>query len=310
MEMTLTASCAYLANGRFACVDTFQDQKIGPGPNNTQNNNNQSYQMVRYVEQTNAQSSEGTMISIQPRALLLTGVKACFKSEDDLEAHVRANKDKVATVTPGNNKTLATTGKNQNNNGTTSIMRIDPFTRVTVEYNDASLKKIVFTPLPFVRVVCMRSFETKKQASSGIKQISVEEVFEKTPDEVCVLTTPMINMTPNTIVMLRTSPNSTRIMAMKTPDWVGGSPPLPRNFKSADLKALGIKDDSIKGIYVPAGVKVVLYSEDNFEGESLTMGCTMGEPRYFVGELAGWENKVSSLKIMPDKTSNVRIEIV
>lgn len=66
----------------------------------------------------------------------------------------------------------------------------------------------------------------------------------------------------------------------------------PEDFPgSADLKKIGIKNDSLLSLKVPAGVKVSVYDADNYSGDSQTF--TEGE-HASLGKLA---SRVSSMKI-------------
>lgn len=59
---------------------------------------------------------------------------------------------------------------------------------------------------------------------------------------------------------------------------------------SAALKEIGIKNDSLQSLKVPAGVKVIVFDADNYSGDSATFG--EGE-HASLGKLAG---RVSSMK--------------
>lgn len=59
---------------------------------------------------------------------------------------------------------------------------------------------------------------------------------------------------------------------------------------SAALKEIGIKNDSLQSLKVPAGVKVMVFDADNYSGDSATFG--EGE-HASLGKLSG---RVSSMK--------------
>lgn len=66
----------------------------------------------------------------------------------------------------------------------------------------------------------------------------------------------------------------------------------PEDFPgSAALKEIGIKNDSLLSMKVPAGVRVSVYDADNYGGDSLSF--TEGE-HASLGNLA---NRISSMKI-------------
>ena len=62
---------------------------------------------------------------------------------------------------------------------------------------------------------------------------------------------------------------------------------------TSDIEALGGVDDDASSIVIDPGFEIVLYSEDNFQGDTITItsdnSCMVDE---------GWNDEISSFKIL------------
>lgn len=70
------------------------------------------------------------------------------------------------------------------------------------------------------------------------------------------------------------------------------------DYTLADLQSIGLTTNTISSISIPKGYKVEIFDEDNFQGNSITLiessSC-----------LANWNDRVASLKIIPNGTSGL-----
>ena len=75
-------------------------------------------------------------------------------------------------------------------------------------------------------------------------------------------------------------------------DFQGRKADLPvGNYTQAELKKYGIDNNTISSVKVPVGLKVVLYKDDNFHGDQMTVLAD-------AEELGRMHNNASSLKVL------------
>ena len=67
------------------------------------------------------------------------------------------------------------------------------------------------------------------------------------------------------------------------------------DYNTSQLIDKGIQNDDISSIKVPAGYKVIVYADDNFSGNSVTLTASNDNLSYI-----GWNNVISSIKVVPN----------
>ncbi|MDP4277474.1 MAG: GxGYxYP family putative glycoside hydrolase [Bacteroidota bacterium] len=139
--------------------------------------------------------------------------------------------------------------------------------------------------------------------TSGVKYDIELDYIEKTGDALCQLewesTAQMRQTVPRTQLYSRSMPSTGVVTVYADTAFGGFSGGLKAgNYTLADLGNKGILDNNIASLKIGLGYKVILYEDDNFQGNSIELTSNDRD-------LGDWAGKVTSLKVMTNGATNL-----